>query len=198
MKPSVKLATEFGPLALFFLTNLQFGLFPATAVLIGATILSIIISYSLAKKVPGLPLLSCLFVCIFGGLTLIFEDEFFIKIKPTVIHLISAAILFIGLLFRKPLLKLLMGEAMALEDEGWLKLSFRWACFFVFMAGVNEFVWRSFDTDFWVTFKTIGMLPMTLIFAVAQMGLMKRYATPDSPFYEQKDAASDPLKDEKI
>ena len=122
-----------------------------------------------------MPLVSGVFVCVFGGLTLWMQEELFIKLKPTIVNSLFAAILFVGLLNGRSLLKYLFGEVFQLREPGWRILTFRWACFFVFLAIVNEIVWRSFSTDFWAGFKLFGIMPITMIFAVSQIGLLQRY-----------------------
>jgi intracellular septation protein len=112
---------------------------------------------------------------VFGGLTLWLQDEQFIKIKPTLVNALFAGALFTGLLAGRSLLKIVFGEVFRLTDEGWRKLTFRWACFFTFLAVLNEVVWRSFSTDVWVSFKVFGIMPLTMIFAIAQMGLLKQH-----------------------
>jgi intracellular septation protein len=123
-----------------------------------------------------MPLVSAVVVFAFGGLTLYLQDETFIKLKPTIIYVLFAAVLFGGLFFGHSLLAMVLDSVFHLDDEGWRKLTLRWALFFVAMAVVNELVWRNFSTDAWVTFKTFGFLPLTVLFAVAQTPLLMRHA----------------------
>ena len=180
-----KLALEFGPLLVFFLSN-QFGtqlfgvdghtkIFWATGLFMVATVIALTASRMLYGRIPMMPLVSGVFVCVFGGLTLWMQEELFIKLKPTIVNSLFAAILFVGLLNGRSLLKYLFGEVFQLREPGWRILTFRWACFFVFLAIVNEIVWRSFSTDFWAGFKLFGIMPITMIFAVSQIGLLQRY-----------------------
>jgi len=172
--PSLKLAIDMGPLLVFFLSYRIFGLFEATVALIASTALALAISYAIERKIAVMPLFSGVAVAVFGGLTLLLQDETFIKMKPTLVNLLFAAILFGGTLLGRPTLKYLMQHSMQLTTDGWRTLSLRWGFFFVFLACVNEFVWRSFSTDFWVNFKVFGMLSMTVIFTLCQVPLVKR------------------------
>lgn len=175
MKPLLKLAIETGPLVVFFVVNARAGLFAGTAVFMVAIVISVAASWVLERKAPVMPLVSGVFVLVFGGLTLYLADELFIKIKPTLVNGLFAAILFAGLLFNKPLLKSVFGSAFELTERGWYILTIRWAVFFVVLAILNEIVWRSFSTDFWVAFKLMGALPLTLVFALAQTPTLMRH-----------------------
>jgi intracellular septation protein len=173
--PLLKLALEAGPLAVFFIGNSRFGIFTATGAFMVAIVLSLGASWAIERKLPIMPLVTAVFVLVFGGLTLALEDELFIKLKPTIVNLLFAAILFGGLAFGRPLLKPLFEAAFPLSMEGWKALTLRWAVFFIVLAGLNEFVWRSYSTDTWVSFKTFGVMPLTILFALAQLPLIKRY-----------------------
>ncbi len=175
-----KLATELAPLGIFFFVNARWDLFAATAAFMAATAVSLTLSKIVLKKMPVMPFVSGIFVFVFGGLTLYLQDEIFIKMKPTIVNLLFAAILIGGLLYGKLLLKIVFGEVMRLKDEGWRLLSWRWAAFFLFLAALNEFIWRTFSTDFWVSFKVFGIMPLTLIFTVSQIGLLQRYQIDDA------------------
>jgi len=172
----LKLVLELGPLVVFFLANARFGIFWGTGLFIVATLAALIASRLLLGKLPTLPLVSGLFVVVFGGLTVWLQDELFIKMKPTIVNLLFAAILLGGLAMGRALLKLLFGEVFRLSEPGWRLLTFRWACFFVLLAALNEIVWRNTSTDTWVTFKVFGIMPLTMVFAISQLGLLKRYA----------------------
>lgn len=174
MKQSTKNILEFGPLIIFFLVYKWQGLINATAVLVVVTAVAVIINYVLEKKVPVMPLASAVILGIFGILTVISEDTFFIKIKPTIVNLLFAAILLIGAAMKKGMLKYLMGSAIEMNDKAWLKFSIRWGFFFIFLALVNEVVWRSFEEDFWVKFKVFGMLPLTMLFVASQIPFLKK------------------------
>jgi intracellular septation protein len=171
----LKLLVEIGPLVVFFVMNARAGIFWGTGAFMVAIVISLIASRILFGRVPVMPLVTGVFVLVFGGLTLWLQDEQFIKIKPTLVNALFAGALFAGLLTGRSLLKIVFGEVFRLTDEGWRKLTFRWACFFMFLAVLNEVVWRSFSTDVWVSFKVFGIMPLTMIFAIAQMGLLKQH-----------------------
>lgn len=172
----MKFLVELGPLVVFFIVNSRAGIFWGTGCFIAATAASLIASRFLFGRVPVMPLVSGVVVLVFGGLTLWLQDELFIKLKPTIVNSIFAAVLFGGLFFKKSLLSYLFGDVFSLDDKGWRKLTFRWACFFVFLAILNEFAWRLLTTDQWVTFKVFGIMPITMAFAISQVGLLQRHA----------------------
>jgi intracellular septation protein len=181
----LKPVVDYVPLAVFFAaylfapkTNDSTSLLTATAALMIATVIALIISLIVARRVPMMPLITAIIVGVFGGLTLWLKDDTFIKMKPTIVESLFSLILFGGLLFKKPLLKPLMSSAWPMDDTGWHKLTFRFAWFFASMAFLNEIVWRTQSTDFWVTFKVFGLMTLTLLFAVAQARLMQRHALP--------------------
>lgn len=122
-----------------------------------------------------MPLVSGIAVAVFGGITLWLNDETFIKIKPTLVNMLFSVILLGGVIFKKPMLKYVLESALHLTEEGWLLLSKRWGIFFVFLAVLNEIIWRNFPTDFWVNFKVFGMFTCTIIFTLSQLPLMKKY-----------------------
>ncbi|MEM8853948.1 MAG: septation protein A [Pseudomonadota bacterium] len=195
----IKFALEMGPLITFFVINNRavawdLGRLPllsgfdetnlpimaATLAFMVATALALTISLTLYKHLPVMPLLSGVIVLIFGGLTLYLQDELFIKLKPTIVNLLFAGTLLGGLyILKRPLLQLVFDSVFQLDDEGWWKLSFRWAMFFLFLAALNEFVWRTFSTDFWVSFKVFGVMPLTIAFTLSQFPLIYRHAVDD-------------------
>jgi intracellular septation protein len=174
--PLTKLLLDLGPLVLFFAMNALYGIFAATGIFMVTVVAALIASWFLYGKIETMPVVTAAFVMIFGGLTIYLQDETFIKMKPTVVYLLFAGILLAGLPLKRVFLKMLMGEAFSLTDEGWLQLTYRWAGFFVVMALLNEVVWRSVSTDSWVSFKVFGLFPLTLVFAALQMGLLKKHA----------------------
>lgn len=177
----MKLFLDFFPLAIFFVVYKLSGLMAATAAIMVASLLSLMITYIKEKKISPSPLITGVIVTVFGGLTLYLHDDTFIKMKPTIINLLFAAILTGGLLMKKPLVKSLLSSALPLSDRGWYLLTFRWAVFFVFLAMLNEVVWRNFSESFWVNFKVFGMFPLTLLFLLCQIPLIqKHHLDPDS------------------
>lgn len=174
-RQGLKLLVEIGPLVVFFVANSQYDIFTATGAFMVATAVSLIASRLIFKKVPAMPLVTGIFVFVMGGLTLYLHDELFIKLKPTIVNVLFATILLGGLAYGHSLLKYLFGDVFQLLDEGWRKLTLRWALFFLFLAVLNEIVWRMFSTDFWVAFKVFGIMPLTLIFSIMQLSLMQRY-----------------------
>jgi intracellular septation protein len=174
-KPLLKLLIELGPLLAFFLVYSRAGIYWATGALMVATVLSLVASWTLLGRLLAMPVVTAVLVVVFGGLTFWLDDPRFIMIKPTIINLGFAGVLLGGLAMRRPLLKILFGEAFNLTEEGWRKLSMRWALFFLALAVLNEIVWRNFSEAAWVNFKVFGILPLTLVFAMAQIGLIKRH-----------------------
>ena len=180
MNSFFKLFIDIGPLAVFFIYYKVSGdLIEAILPLMLATIISVVISYILEKRIPIMPTLGAGIVVIFGGLTIIFDNKIFIFMKPTIINIIFAAILYGGIILKKPLLKYLLGSALKLEEEGWSILTQRWAAFFIALAVLNEIVWRTMSEEFWVSFKVFGILPITFIFTMTQFPLIKKYQVED-------------------
>ncbi|MEK6746412.1 MAG: septation protein A [Pseudomonadota bacterium] len=175
MNSKLKLLLDIGPLAIFFFTYRFAGVFAATAAIMGTSIISLIITYWIEKKIAVMPLVSGVVIATFGTLTLLLQDDTFIKMKPTLVNLIFASVLLGGLYFKKSLLKYVLESALEMSDEGWRILSLRWGLFFIFLAVLNEFIWRSFSTDFWVNFKVFGMLTLTMLFTFLQIPLIKKY-----------------------
>ena len=179
MKSIYKLLIDIGPLAVFFIFYTRSGLQASILPLMIATVIAVLFSYILEKKIPIMPTVGAGIVLIFGGLTIYFDNEVFIKMKPTIINLIFAIILYGGMLIKKPLLKILLGAALRLEEEGWRILTYRWIGFFVALAVLNEIVWRTQTTDIWVNFKVFGILPITFIFTMTQFPLIKKHQIDD-------------------
>jgi intracellular septation protein len=190
INPMLKFALELGPLALFFLTYSLgysepiFGvpmtpLLAATGVMMISVIVTLSVSYALLRRIPIMPLVTTIIVIIFGSLTLYFHDETFIKMKPTALYILFGGALLGGLAFNRPLLPVLFDGALNVTPEGWRKLTWRWAFFFLALAILNEIVWRNFSQAFWVGFKSFGIMPLTILFALAQAPLVMRYEAKD-------------------
>jgi intracellular septation protein len=196
LNPLLKLALDLGPLLLFFFANSRPGLFEpllapiipeavahgeragifvATAVFMVAIVVALVVSYAMTRHLPVMPLVTAVVVVVFGAATLFFQNETFIKLKPTIIYLLFAVTLFGGLIFKKPLLAMVFDQVFHLTDEGWRKLTVRWALFFLALAVLNEIVWRTTSTDTWVTFKVFGVMPLTFIFAAFQYPLLTKH-----------------------
>jgi len=165
--------TEYGPLVLFFVCNFAFGIMPATGVLVVATIAAVAWAMLRERRVPWLAVVGAVLVSVFGGLTLVFDDTFFLKIKPTVASLLSASALGIGLLLRRNLLKQLIGSMLDLDDRGWFRLTLYWMGVFVVMAVANEIAWRSLSTDGWVTFKAFGLTGIAIVGSIGAAPIMR-------------------------
>jgi intracellular septation protein len=200
LSPLLKLVLDLGPLLLFFLANSRptlflplvspilpadiasgehTGIFVATAAFMVAVVLALAVSYALTRHLPVMPLVTAVIVLVFGSLTLVLHDELFIKLKPTIIYLLFGAVLLGGLAAGKSLLGMVFDSVFHLTEEGWRKLTLRWALFFFALATLNEIVWRSQTTDVWVTFKVFGVVPLTFLFAALQYPLLTRYAAPE-------------------
>jgi len=175
MNHKLKIALDMGPLAVFFIAYRLYGVQAATVAIMAATFFSLALTYWIERKISPMPLISGVIIAIFGTLTIIFHDNSFIKMKPTMVNIIFASILLIGLSFKKPLLKYALGSALELSDKGWQVLSLRWGLFFLFLAGLNEYIWRNYTEDFWVNFKVFGMLTLTMVFSLLQLPLIKKY-----------------------
>jgi intracellular septation protein len=174
-KPLLKFLIELGPLVVFFATYGFAGIYWATGVLMVMAVLAVPASWKLLGHVSPIPVATAVLVTVFGGLTLWLDDPSFIKMKPTIINLLFAGTLLVGVWMRRPFLKMMFGEAFNLSEVGWQKLTVRWIFFFLVLAVVNELVWRNFSEAAWVNFKVFGILPLTMLFAMAQIGLIKRY-----------------------
>jgi len=176
--PIIKFAADFGPLLIFFIIyfNNENDLKIAIPPFIIATLIALIVVYFLEKRIPMVPLVSGVLITFFGGLTLYFDNKIFFYMKPTIINILFAAVLFFGRYFtKKPLLKIFFQNAFELKEEGWNKLNYRWINFFLFIAVLNEIVWRTQSEAFWVNFKVWGLLPISFLFAASQVSLINKY-----------------------
>ena len=179
MKSFYKLLIDIGPLAVFFIFYTRSGLQASILPFMVATVIAVLFSYILEKKIPIMPTVGAGIVLLFGGLTIYFDNDVFFKMKPTIINVLFAVILYGGMLINKPLLKYLLGAALKLDETGWKILTQRWIGFFIALAVLNEIVWRTQSTDIWVNFKVFGILPITFIFTMTQFPLIKKYQIED-------------------
>ncbi len=177
-RPVIKFITDFGPLLVFFTiyfkndNDLKLAIPPFIIV----TLIALVIVYFLERKIPIVPLTSGILITLFGGLTLYFDNKIFFYMKPTIINLLFAFVLFFGqYITKKSLLKIFFQNSLNLRDEGWNKLNYRWVYFFIFIAILNEIVWRTQSEVFWVNFKVWGLLPITFLFTASQVPLIKKY-----------------------
>jgi len=172
----IKMLLDIGPLIVFFAVNAFYGIFAATAVFMVTITAALIATRVIFGELAAMPIVTAVFVLVFGGLTLYLQDETFIKMKPTVVYLLFAGLLLAGLALKRIFLETVMGEVFSLTDEGWVILTYRWVSFFIALAILNEIIWRNFSTDTWVSFKVFGLLPLTLLFAAMQVGLLRRHS----------------------
>ncbi|HWF97130.1 MAG TPA: septation protein A [Xanthobacteraceae bacterium] len=178
LNPALKLVLDLGPLLVFFAANSRFGIFAATGAFMAAIVIALAVAYALTRHLPIMPLVTAIVVVVFGTLTLVLHDELFIKVKPTLIYVLFGGVLLAGLAFGKSLLGIVFDSVFHLTEEGWRKLTLRWALFFLALAVLNEIVWRTQTTDIWVDFKVFGVLPLTFLFAALQYPLLEKYAAP--------------------
>ncbi|HEV7984077.1 MAG TPA: septation protein A [Xanthobacteraceae bacterium] len=188
LNPFLKLALDIGPLLLFFAGNSRFGIFGATAVFMVAALAALAISYALTRRLPVMTVVSAVIVLVFGGLALWLHDETFIKLKPTIIYTLFGGALLGGYLFDKPLLEIVFDSVFHITDEGWRKLTLRWAAFFFVLAVLNEAIWRTQSTDFWVNAKVFGFTTLTFLFGALQVPLLMKYAIEPEPAAPAKDS----------
>jgi intracellular septation protein len=180
LNPTLKLVLDLGPLLVFFAANSRFGIFAATGAFMAAIVLALAVAYALTRHLPIMPMVTAVVVLVFGTLTLVLHDELFIKVKPTIIYVLFGGVLLGGLAFGKSLLGVVFDSVFHLTDEGWRKLTWRWALFFLALAVLNEIVWRTQTTNIWVSFKVFGVVPLTFVFAALQYPLLTKYAAPEA------------------
>jgi intracellular septation protein len=192
--PLFKLATELGPLIVFFVANAKFHLFVATGAFMVAVVIAMIASYVVTRHVPMMAIVTAVVVIVFGTLTLVLHDETFIKVKPTIVYTLFAGVLGGGLLFGRSFIAVLFDQMFNLTPQGWRMLTLRWTLWFFAMAVLNEIIWRTQSTDFWVAFKAFGMVPLTMLFAVTQMPLIKRYHLEPATLEQSEAEAGDVTK----
>ena len=176
MNKFLKIISDFGPLLIFFIFYKKYGMIEAILPLIIATVISIIIMYCFEKKISPMPIIGAVLVSVFGGLTIYFDNKVFFYMKPTIINILFALILIYGKFFlKKSLLQLLLENSIKLKDEGWKILTDRWIYFFIFLAFLNEMVWRTQSEEIWVQFKVFGILPITFIFTIFQIRVIEKF-----------------------
>jgi intracellular septation protein len=168
MPPKLRLVLDYGPLLLFFVANMMFGIFTATAAIMAAIVLAIAVEFTIQRTVSPILLFTGAMVLIFGGLTLWLSSEIFIKIKVTLLYVLFALTLIAGLFTNRIFLKMLLGHTLRLPDPAWRSLTWRWAAFFLCLAAANEIIWRNFSTNIWVSFKVFGVTSLTFLFMLAQ------------------------------
>ncbi len=181
INPLLKLALDIGPLALFVIANAKLGIFVATGSFMAAVVAALLVSYAMTGQWPIMPVVTAIVVLVFGGLTLALHDETFIKLKPTIIYVLFGGTLLGGYIFDKSFLAIVLDSVFHLTEEGWRKLTLRWALFFFALAVLNEVIWRTQSTDFWVNFKLYGFVPLTFVFAAMQYPLLMRHAAEPAP-----------------
>jgi intracellular septation protein len=175
LNPLLKLALDVGPLVLFFAANAKLGIYVATGSFMVAVLIALGVSYAMTRHIAIMPVVTAVIVLVFGGLTLFLHDDLFIKLKPTIIYVLFGGTLLAGLALDKPFLSIMFDQMFHLTAEGWRKLTWRWALFFLALAVLNEVVWRTQSTDFWVSFKLFGVVPLTLLFGALQYPLLMKY-----------------------
>lgn len=190
INPVLNLLLEMGPLVIFFFVNargesllnalpaipfMTQPIFLATAAFMVAMVISVTLSYILTRSIPVMPLFTGVIVLVFGGLTLYLQNDVFIKVKPTLTNGLMGGTLLLGLLMGKPLLKIVFSATVTLQEKGWCKLSLHWGIFLIFLALLNEIIWRNTSTEFWVAFKVWGVMPLTMLFALTQLPVMLKY-----------------------
>lgn len=182
LDPGLRMAIDFGPLIIFFAVNFLAGgeqisrVVTATVAFMAATGAAMAVSRWKAGHISPMLWMSGGLVLVFGGLTIYFHDETFIKIKPTIIYLMFASVLVFGLITGRPLLQFVLESAYpGLSPKGWRQLTINWAVFFTVQAALNEAVWRNTSWDFWVAYKLWGVIPMTLIFAMANLPMLMKH-----------------------
>ncbi|MFZ0847083.1 MAG: septation protein A [Pseudolabrys sp.] len=176
LNPMLKLLLDIGPLVLFFAANGKFGILAATGAFMVAVLLALVVAYVMTRRIEVMPLVTAIIVLIFGGLTLYYDNPTFIMVKPTIIYVLFGGTLLGGLLLGKPLLGMLFNSVFNLTEEGWRKLTWRWALFFFVLAILNEIVRHYFSQDFWVSFKLFGVVPLTFLFGALQYPLLVKYS----------------------
>ncbi len=177
--PWVKIALEMGPLLLFLVVYTKWDIYVATAVFMVTSVTSLTVTYVRERKWPKMLLVSTVLVLILGGLTIWLQNDTFIKVKVTIVNALFGATLLAGMAFRRPFIKMVMGAAIRLTDDGWSKLTWCWIGYFAGVAALNELIWRNFSTDFWVKFKTIALPVLSIAFFLCLVPMISRHEIPE-------------------
>ncbi|HEY3639057.1 MAG TPA: septation protein A [Rhizomicrobium sp.] len=170
-----RLALDLGPLFVFFVAYEFLGIFVATGCFMVAVLAALVFGYMRERRFAPMPVFTAILVLVFGGLTLYLRNDIFIKMKPTVLYTLFGTLLLGGLAFNQLLIKYVFAQAFDLSDAGWRTLTRRWGVFFLALAALNEFVWRSFSTSTWVYFKVWAVIPLIFLFALAQTPLILKH-----------------------
>jgi intracellular septation protein len=176
-KLAIKLVLEFMPLGLFFLASTEYGFWVSTAVMMVATVISLIVTWWLFRQLALMAIITAITGFIAGGVTLISDDPMYVQMKPTIVGFTFSAILVTGLVLDRPLFKMLLGQNLHLNEQGWRVLTYLWLFYFVFISILNEYIWRHYSWEFWAAFKAFGLMPLTVVYALPQMALLKKYST---------------------
>lgn len=180
---AIKLVLEFMPLGLFFLASTEYGFWVSTAVMMGATVISLAATWWLFRQLALMAIITAITSFVAGGVTLISDDPMYVQMKPTIVGFTFSAILVTGLILDRPLFKVLLGQNLHLSQQGWRILTWLWLAYFVFISGLNEFIWRNYSWEFWAAFKAFGLMPLTVVYALPQMLLLAKFRPLDSePF----------------
>ncbi len=190
----LKLILELGPLIVFLITYKYSNIFLATMLMIGVTSICLFLSYLVDKKISIPLLLSGGILIVAGGITLVTQDSKYIKMKPTIVYLIFSFILFIGVMYKKPLVKNVLGNTFIIDDKYWMILSKRFAYFFIMMAIVNEIVWRNYSESFWINFKVFGAIPISLLFMATQVPFLNKYGKLSDEFTKKLESKTNKKK----
>jgi intracellular septation protein len=180
---AIKLVLEFTPLGLFFLASTEYGFWVSTAVMMGATVISLAATWWLFRQLALMAIITAVTGFVAGGVTLVSDDPMYVQMKPTIVGFTFSAILVTGLVLDRPLFKVLLGQNLHLSQQGWRILTWLWLGYFVFISGLNEFIWRNYSWEFWAAFKAFGLMPLTVVYALPQMLLLAKYRPLDGePF----------------
>ncbi|MEZ5922996.1 MAG: inner membrane-spanning protein YciB [Hyphomicrobiaceae bacterium] len=201
MKLIYKLVLEFLPLGLFFVFTERYDVYVGTAVMMGTTVISMAIIWWIWRSIALMALITAATGLLFGAMTIYWTDPLFVKLKPTIVGFLFASILLGGLMINKPLLKPLLGEDLNLTEKGWRAVTWRWMWYFIFVAFLNEAVWRGANlvwpdaprtaTEFWAAFKAFGLMPITILYGLWQIPLVRRHRLPGAPVDHTFDAIAD-------